>query len=70
MDYFVRDSGYDDGAVVEADQPVDAAQRFIDIVRRSNPGRYVNPYALDIFPIRQRNRLIDPVDPLNGDRES
>lgn len=60
MDYFVHDEG--DGAVINASGPVDAAQGFIDIVRRVNPARTVDPHDLNIYPIIGKNRLVTPVD--------
>jgi hypothetical protein len=62
MDYFVRDNDEGDGMVVNAPIAVDAAQRFIDITRRVDPRRHVNPRALDIFPITRKDALISPVD--------
>lgn len=62
QDYFVSDTSYGDGAVVDAPSPVDAAQKFIDIVQHNDPNRTVAPRSLNVYPLRQRNRLIDPLD--------
>lgn len=62
MDYFVNDQDVGDGAIVQADTPTDAAQRFIDIVHKSLPGRAVDPWQLNIFPINRREALIAPLD--------
>lgn len=63
MDYFVHDCEFGDGMVVDGAVPVDAAQKFIDVIGRVQPGRNVNPYNLSIYPISRRNVRIDPVNP-------
>lgn len=60
MDYFVHDNNVGDGALVDAIIPTDAAQKFIDIIARELPGRYVDPFDLSIYPVKRRNTIVAP----------
>ena len=63
MDYFVHDTDEGDGMVVNTPSPVDAAQQFINITRRTQPSRDVDPYRLVVYPLNSRNRNITPINP-------